>query len=77
MQKLPKSLYLSNRHLCNKFLLAADIIGTAISLSWDAVAKLAAITGIRTFLNFFLQREVGKLFLKLQKFYRAKEKLTK
>jgi uncharacterized membrane protein len=44
-----------------EFLLAADIVGTAVSPSWDAVAKLAAITGIRTFLNFFLQREVKEL----------------
>jgi uncharacterized membrane protein len=44
-----------------EFLLAADIVGTAISPSCDAVAKLAAITGIRTFLNFFLQREVREL----------------
>ncbi|OLP16406.1 hypothetical protein BST81_21440 [Leptolyngbya sp. 'hensonii'] len=44
-----------------EFLLAADIVGTAISPSWNAIAKLAAITGIRTFLNFFLQREVREL----------------
>lgn len=44
-----------------EFLLAADIVGTAVSPSWDAVAKLAAITGIRTFLTFFLQREVREL----------------
>lgn len=47
--------------LALEFLLAADIVGTAISPSWDAVAKLAAITAIRTFLNFFLQREVREL----------------
>jgi uncharacterized membrane protein len=44
-----------------EFLLAADIVGTAVSPSWDAIAKLASITGIRTFLNFFLQREVREL----------------
>jgi uncharacterized membrane protein len=44
-----------------EFLLAADIVGTAVSPRWDAIAKLAAITGIRTFLNFFLQREVREL----------------
>jgi uncharacterized membrane protein len=44
-----------------EFLLAADIVGTAVSPSWDAIAKLAAITGIRTFLNFFLHREVQEL----------------
>lgn len=47
--------------LALEFLLAADIVGTAVSPSWDAVAKLAAITGIRTFLNFFLQKEVREL----------------
>jgi uncharacterized membrane protein len=44
-----------------EFLLAADIVGTAVSPSWDAIAKLAAITGIRTFLNFFLHLEVQEL----------------
>lgn len=44
-----------------EFLLAADIVGTAVSPSWDAIGKLAAITGIRTFLNFFLQKEVTEL----------------
>jgi len=44
-----------------EFLLAADIVSTAVSPSWDAIARLAAITGIRTFLNFFLQREVKEL----------------
>jgi uncharacterized membrane protein len=44
-----------------EFLLAADIVGTAVSPSWSAIAKLAAITGIRTFLNYFLHREVQDL----------------
>lgn len=44
-----------------EFLLAADVVGTAVSPNWDAIAKLAAITGIRTFLNFFLHREVQEL----------------
>jgi uncharacterized membrane protein len=44
-----------------EFLLAADIVSTAVSPSWDAIARLAAITGIRTFLNFFLQKEVAEL----------------
>jgi uncharacterized membrane protein len=44
-----------------EFLLAADVVGTAVSPHWDAIAKLAAITGIRTFLNFFLHREVQEL----------------
>lgn len=54
--KLGQSLALSL-----EFLLAADIVGTAVSPTWEAIAKLAAITGIRTFLNFFLEREVQEL----------------
>ena len=37
--------------------LAADIIGTAISPSWEQIGQLAAIALIRTFLNYFLNRE--------------------
>ena len=44
-----------------EFLLAADIVATAVSPSWNAVGKLAAISAIRTFLNFFLEREVKDL----------------
>jgi len=46
-----------------EFLLAADIAATAVSPSWDSLGKLAAISGIRTFLNFFLHREVKELEL--------------
>ena len=49
-----------------EFLLAADIVATAVSPSWDAIGKLGAITGIRTFLNFFLQKEVQELEAKTQ-----------
>ena len=44
-----------------EFLLAADIAATAVSPSWSAVGKLASISAIRTFLNFFLEREVKEL----------------
>lgn len=47
--------------LALEFLVAADILGTAVSPSWDAIARLAAIAGIRTFLNFFLHQEVREL----------------
>jgi uncharacterized membrane protein len=40
------------------FQLAADIIETSISTSWEAVGKIAAIAVVRTFLNFFLERDV-------------------
>ena len=49
-----------------EFLLAADIVATAVSPSWDAIGKLAAVTGIRTFLNFFLEKEVQVLEAKTQ-----------
>lgn len=44
-----------------EFQLAADIVATAVSPTWEDLAKLGAIAGIRTFLNFFLQREVQEL----------------
>ena len=40
------------------FQLAADIIGTSFSPSWDEVGRLGAIAAIRTFLSYFLDREV-------------------
>ena len=49
-----------------EFLLAADIVATAVSPSWDAIGKLGAITGIRIVLNFFLQKEVQELETKTQ-----------
>jgi uncharacterized membrane protein len=58
-----------------EFLLAADIVGTAVSPSWDAIAKLATITGIRTFLNFFLQREVKELQAMDQRILQQKHEL--
>lgn len=44
-----------------EFLLAADIVGTAVTPSWESVGLLAAIAGIRTFLNYFLHQEVKEL----------------
>jgi uncharacterized membrane protein len=40
------------------FQLAADIVSTSLSPSWEEVGHLAAIAAIRTFLSFFLDREV-------------------
>lgn len=47
--------------LALEFLLAADIVGTAVSPTWEAIGLLAAIAGIRTFLNYFLQKEVKEI----------------
>jgi uncharacterized membrane protein len=41
-----------------EFTLAADIIRSAISPSWDAIGKLGAIAVIRIALNFFLARDI-------------------
>jgi uncharacterized membrane protein len=40
------------------FQLAADIIETSISTSWQTIGRVAAIAVIRTFLNYFLERDV-------------------
>ena len=47
--------------LCLEFLLAADIAATVVAPSWDKLGQLAAITVIRTFLNYFLQNETKEL----------------
>jgi uncharacterized membrane protein len=41
-----------------EFQLAADIIGTAIAPSWAQIGQLAAIALIRTFLSYFLNKEI-------------------
>jgi uncharacterized membrane protein len=41
------------------FQLAADIIATAFSPSWEEIGHLAAISVIRTFVNFFLERDMA------------------
>lgn len=43
------------------FQLAADIIETAITPSWDDIGRLAAIAIIRTFLNYFLERDMKEI----------------
>lgn len=41
-----------------EFALGADIVRTAIAPSWDDIGKLGAIAGIRTFLGFFLGKDL-------------------
>ena len=43
------------------FQLAADIIESSISTSWDSVGRLAAIAVIRTVLNYFLERDLSEV----------------
>jgi hypothetical protein len=41
-----------------EFELAADIIGSVISPSWQDIGQLGAIAVIRTFLNYFLGKDL-------------------
>lgn len=46
------------------FQLAADIIETSITTDWEAIARVAAIAVIRTFLNYFLEKDFNELSAK-------------
>jgi uncharacterized membrane protein len=46
--------------LALEFELAADVLRTAISPTWDEVGQLAAIAAIRTVLNYFLEKDIEK-----------------
>lgn len=46
--------------LAIEFELAADILRTAMTPTWNEIGQLAAIIVIRTALNFFLQKEIDK-----------------
>lgn len=43
------------------FQLAADILETSVTPSWEEIAKVGAIAVIRTFLNFFLERDLSEI----------------
>ncbi len=43
------------------FQLAADVVNTSFSPTWDEVSRLAVVAAIRTFLSYFLDREVEAL----------------
>lgn len=47
--------------LALEFLLAADIIQTTASPTYEHLIELGAIAIIRTFLNYFLNKELGEL----------------
>jgi len=44
--------------LALEFELAADILRTAITPTWNEIGQLTAIALIRTFLNYFLSKDV-------------------
>lgn len=41
-----------------EFTLGADVVRTAIAPTWDSIGQLAAIAIIRTFLSYFLERDL-------------------
>jgi uncharacterized membrane protein len=47
--------------LALEFALAADIVRTAIAPTWNEVGQLGVIAVIRTFLGFFLERDIGDM----------------
>jgi len=44
-----------------EFFVAADILRTALSPTWNEMLLLAALIGLRTVLNYFVERELGAL----------------
>jgi uncharacterized membrane protein len=43
------------------FQLAADIIESSVVPTWEGIGMLAAIAAIRTFLNYFLEKDIHEL----------------
>ena len=43
------------------FQLAADIAETSITTDWTAIGRIAAVAVIRTFLNYFLDRDLEEV----------------
>lgn len=41
-----------------EFELAADVLNTAVTPTWQDIEKLAAIAALRTALNYFLEKEI-------------------
>ena len=48
-----------------ELLLGADVLATAVAPSWDDIGKLAAIAVLRTALNYFLERELKQMDIKM------------
>ena len=46
--------------LALEFELAADIVRTVLSPTWQEIGELGAIAVIRTFLNYFLERDLER-----------------
>jgi uncharacterized membrane protein len=48
-----------------ELLLGADVLATAVTPSWDDIGKLAAIAVLRTALNYFLEKELKHMNMKM------------
>ncbi len=48
-----------------ELLLGADVLATAVAPSWDDIGKLAAIAILRTALNYFLEKELRHMHVKM------------
>lgn len=48
-----------------ELLLGADVLATAVAPSWDDIGKLASIAIIRTLLNYFLEKELNRMHIKM------------
>lgn len=46
--------------LALQFALGADIVRSVIAPTWTDIGQLAAIAVIRTFLNYFLEKDIGE-----------------
>ena len=55
------------------FQLAADIIETSITTDWEAVGRIATIAVIRTFLNYFLDRDLEEVRKRQHEVAKAEE----
>src|SRR3546814_744029 len=43
------------------FQVAADVVHSSVAPTWDDIGRLAAIAVIRTFLSYFLERDVAEI----------------
>lgn len=63
-QKIKEKIRVNlGRWLCLglEFELAADILRTAVTPSWNEIGQLAAIIILRTMLNYFIQKEIDRI----------------
>jgi uncharacterized membrane protein len=59
-----------------ELLLGADVLATAVAPTWDEIGKLAAIAILRTALNYFLEIELNKMYIRDQVHTRSRDEKT-